>query len=106
MTSVNERIASRLEHHEKLDKRASEALIVGESRLAEKDFAYSLRHFVEAFFLAVLVEVKPDVAAAAWEWLEEALNDGQTPAEVAYGWRAQLAAGETLWLPHSIIEAL
>ncbi len=105
MTTLNETIASRLKDHDRMDKATAESLIAG-TEANQSTYPYMLRFFVEAAYLAVLQQVKPDLAEAAAKWIQEAMEDGETAAEVAYDWRAQLAAGETLWLPRSIIEAL
>lgn len=98
-------LAERLGAHDKFDKQASEALIVGD-KSADFKFALVLRYFVESAYLAVLAEVKPDVALATAKWVMSALTDGDTAMEVAYQWRHQVADGEQPWLPPSIIEAL
>jgi hypothetical protein len=105
MSELNELIASRLKDHDRMDKATAESLIAG-TKASESTYPYMVRFFVEAAYLAVLQQVKPDLAEAAAKWVQEATEDGETAAEVAHDWRTQLAAGETLWLPRSIIEAL
>lgn len=105
MSELEELIAERIGQHDKFEKQASEALITGD-KSAELKFAYCVRYFVETAYLAVLAEVKPDVALATARWVQSVLVDGDTAIEVAYQWRQQVAAGDSPWLPPSILEAL
>lgn len=106
MTELNNLIAKHLANHERWEGETSDALISGDKTTARTAFPRMLLAFVEAAYLAVLAEVKPDLALATAKWLESALNDGDTVMEVADQWRRQLAAGRRPRLPHSIIEAL
>ncbi|MEV6897477.1 hypothetical protein [Amycolatopsis sp. NPDC051372] len=103
---VNSLINQRLGEFQKLADQTSEAIISGATE-PPAAFAFMLRNFVEATYLAVLAQVKPDLAEATAAWLKDATEaaDG-TVLEVAYEWRQQIAAGDTLWLPHLILERL
>jgi len=104
--TVNALIGERLEQFQKLDAQTTKAIEAG-AKEPPASFAYMLRNFVEATYLAVLTQVKPDLAAATAAWIKDATEaaDGTVP-EVVHDWRRQLAAGDTLWLPGSIIEQL
>lgn len=97
-------ITDRLDEFQKLADQTAEAVINGATE-PPASFAYQLSNFVEATYLAVLAQVKPDLAEATAAWIKDATEaaDG-TVLEVVYDWRRQAAAGETLWLPGSIIE--
>lgn len=106
MTELHNLIAKRLADHEKWEGKCSDALVSGDKATAETAFPRMLIAFVEAAYLAVLAEVKPDLALVTSAWLDSALNDGDTVMEVADQWRRQLAAGDGPWLPQAIVEAL
>lgn len=99
-------ITDRLDKFQELEEATNKAVLEG-ARQPPASYAFQLRNFVEATYLAVLAQVKPDLAEATAEWIKDATEaaDG-TVLEVVYDWRRQAAAGETLWLPGSIVERL
>lgn len=99
-------IAERLDEFKALRAVTDEAIVKGGTE-PPASYAWQTRDFVEATYLAVLAQVKPDLAEATAAWIKDATEaaDGTVP-EVVYGWRKQLDAGDALWLPHSIIERL
>ncbi|MFB9926037.1 hypothetical protein ACFORO_12340 [Amycolatopsis halotolerans] len=102
--NLDTRIVSRLADHERMETRTSDAIIAGEN--ADASFAYMTRFFTEAAYLVVLRRADPRLALAIAEWVEGALDDGDTACEVADRWRKDAVSGRTPWLPDSIASLL
>jgi hypothetical protein len=104
--AVTQLITERLDEFQGLARQTDEAIINGTTE-PPASYAWQTRNFVEATYLAVLTQIKPDLAEATAAWVKDALEaaDG-TVLEVVYDWRQQLATGQPLWLPGSILEAL
>jgi len=71
-------------------------------------YPFAIQSWTLAALLVILHRQNPDLADIAGEWVQAALEDGETASEVTHFWREQTHAvtREPLWLPEMILERL